>query len=359
MRIIGLVFIAAVVLIFTNSKRSNLNSFTGDHAVISYVGRFDFSDPKHPKVWNPGAYIQFRFKGSKCIVNLNDEFLYGSYHNYVTIVVDGKSPKRVRLDQQVNELLIAEDLDNGEHDVLICKDTESNIGFIQLASIECEALVQQPKTKKKVIEFIGDSITCGNGSDTSKIKCGEGQWYDQHNAYLAYGPVVARKFNFDYLLSSFSGIGMAHSCCNIKEQMPDIYDHINLDKHGKKWKNTTHIPDVVCITLGQNDGVLKGNTYLNAYLSFVQHLRALYPKAQIVCCSSPMASNDLKAYHAVMIPKIVKMLQSSGDEAIHAFLYSGQYRSGCGSHPTVSQHQEMASELAGFLETLALDSDQK
>ncbi|MCC6701095.1 MAG: acetyl xylan esterase [Fluviicola sp.] len=354
MRVIGLVLIAAVVLVFTNSKLSELNSFSGDHAVITYVGRFDFSQPERPKVWNPGAYFQFRFKGSKCIVTLNDEMKFGSYHNYVSIVVDGKAPRRVRLDQQINELVVAEGLSDGEHDVLICKDTESNIGYIQLDNIQCEALLKQTKSSKKVIEFIGDSITCGNGSDTTEIACGEGQWYDQHNAYLAYGPVVARKFNFDYLLSSYSGIGMAHSCCNIGFEMPDIYDRINLDNHGKKWKNTEHVPDIVCITLGQNDGVLKEKTYLKAYVAFVNHLRELYPNAQIVCCSSPMAGDDLKAYHAEMIPKIVKHLERSGMEKVHAFLYAGQYRGGCGSHPTVDQHQQMADELAGFLESAVL-----
>jgi hypothetical protein len=42
------------------------------------------------------------------------------------------------------------------------------------------------------IEFIGDSITCGFGNDESGLPCGKGQWFDQHNAYFAYGSVAAR-----------------------------------------------------------------------------------------------------------------------------------------------------------------------
>ena len=45
---------------------------------IQYVGRFDFTDPKKPRVWAPGAYVQARFRGTACAVVVNDEVRYGN-----------------------------------------------------------------------------------------------------------------------------------------------------------------------------------------------------------------------------------------------------------------------------------------
>ena len=49
-----------------------------------------------------------------------------------------------------------------------------------------------PNSNAPLIEFIGNSITCGAAADVSEVPCGSGVDYDQHNAYYAYGPRVAR-----------------------------------------------------------------------------------------------------------------------------------------------------------------------
>ena len=67
-----------------------------------------------------------------------------------------------------------------------------------------------PKPVRRM-EFIGNSITCGTGSDQSVVPCDKGVWQDQHNAYLSYGPAVARSFNAQWQLSAVSGIGLMHS----------------------------------------------------------------------------------------------------------------------------------------------------
>jgi len=339
-----------ILLIGSKGEAPTLTTFLPDQATIEYIGRFDFSDSEKPKVWNPGAYFRFAFEGSRCELTLIDEFKYGTYNNFITIVVDGGEPKRIKLSGRINELLVADGLSDGKHEVLVCKDTESNIGFIQLTQIRCKELLPVKKHKKLVIEFIGDSITCGNGNDTVAIPCDKGEWYDQHNAYLAFGPVTARALNADYLLSSYSGIGVYKSCCGIKYQIDDIYHQLDLKPLGRAWTNTNLTPDLVCITLGQNDGVVdKPEKFISAYLRFLKMIRKTYPHAEIVCCSSPMASNELKVFHAKYVPAIVDKAKRHGEKQISYFLYHGQYRSGCGSHPTLSEHAAMSAELVGYL----------
>ncbi len=50
-------------------------------------------------------------------------------------------------------------------------------------------LVTIKPEKRKKIEFIGNSITCGAQSDPSDIPCDEGEYMDHQYAYLAYGPI--------------------------------------------------------------------------------------------------------------------------------------------------------------------------
>lgn len=274
---------------------------------------------------------------------------FGTMHNYISVVVDGGKPKRLRLEEVENLIHIAKGIKRGIHEVVICKNTESNIGFIQLESVHCKELIKHRRKKKKIIEFIGDSITCGNGCDLSQKNCEEGTWYDQHNAYASYGPRVAKALHCDYFLSSVSGIGLTRSCCGTKYTMPDIYGYLNFNPDGKKWNHQHHHPWLVCITLGQNDGLQKPEIFIRAYCNFAKRIRRYYPKAIIVLCASPMADTPLKKYHANYIPEIISRLKKKGLSNVYSFQYKGKYRGGCKHHPTVREHQKIAKELLDFL----------
>ena len=109
---------------------------------------------------------------------------------------------------------------------------------------------------KKKIEWIGDSITCGFGNDESDLPCGEGQWFDQHNAYLAYGPVLSRKLGVDFLLSSISGNGMYRNWNSENSEetvLPDVYNNLYQNKDNSKPFSTDFQPNLVSICLGTND----------------------------------------------------------------------------------------------------------
>ena len=153
---------------------------------IQYVGRIDFSNIKAPRIWAPGVYITAKFKGTRCAILINDEAA-GKNHNYLEIVIDGKSPYRIKLTNKVNVIDIPDGLADGEHTLLICKDTESNIGYIDFLGLRCDHLLAPPVKPRRKIEYFGDSITSGTGMDLSVIPCGKGEWYDEHNAYMSYG----------------------------------------------------------------------------------------------------------------------------------------------------------------------------
>jgi lysophospholipase L1-like esterase len=332
-------------LLHATAKEGEMQTFLSDHSFIQYTGRIDFTNPKLPRFWQPGVYISFRFKGDACELLLNDEMLWGSNHNYIELVVDGKAI-RLQTKTKSDTLSVTPYLSKAkEHTVIICKNTEANIGYMELAGIRCEELLQPlPKPQRK-IECIGNSITCGTGSDASSIPCGQGKWQDQHNAWFSYGAVMARDLNAQFHLSSVSGIGLMRSCCNMNITMPQVFDNVSMRNDSIQWDFTNYQPDVVTVCLGQNDGIQDSAKFCLNYISFIQQLRGYYPNAQIILLSSPMADAGLKTFMKKTLTAVMKKVNKEGDKKVATFFFSKQYNSGCNDHPDLAEHQQIAREL--------------
>ncbi|RZK43986.1 MAG: acetyl xylan esterase [Pedobacter sp.] len=330
---------------------SNKQFYPANDSKIQYVGRVDFSNPLKPRMWASGSYVIAKFTGSSLTLNINDEVIYGSVHNYIEVKIDDKPSYRLQLKTKENKIEIAKDLKEGEHTVVICKNTEFENGYIEIVGFTCEQLLTPPALKSRKIEFIGDSITCGFGSDESQIKCGDKktQWYDQHNAYSAYGPITARSLDAQYHLSSVSGIGLMRSCCDKKTIMPQVFDKINMAKNEIQWDFNRYQPDVVTVCLGQNDGVQDSTLFCDAYVKFAKTLRSYYPKAKLVFLTSPMADETLKTALVNYLAAVKAELNKQGEDNIGTYIFSKQSKNGCGSHPSLAEQQQIATELTAYL----------
>jgi len=327
---------------------TNYPLIPADDKNITYVGRIDFNDPKKPKFWASGVYIRAKFQGTNCEIVINDEEKWGSFHNYLEVVIDG-IPSRIRTSGKTNTIKVAAGLSEGFHTIEICKDTESSIGYLEFLGFKCKGLLPIGPESERKLEFIGNSITCGAGSDQSVVKCGAGVWHDQHNAFMAYGPVLARKLNAQWYLSSYSGIGLIHSCCNINFTMPEVYGKMNFTPDGNSWDFSRYTPDAVTICLGQNDGVQDSLAFCNAYVLFINGIREKYPQAHIICLTSPMGDEKLTSVLKNYLTGIVNNMNEKGDLKVHRFFFSRSYKSGCDSHPDLEEHQQIAGELEPFL----------
>jgi len=328
----------------------SLRYYPANHSLIRYTGRIDFSNPLAPRCWSPGVYMEATFTGGDCAIIINDEELYG-FHNYIEVVVDGQA-RRLQTTGKSNTLTVAEGLGEGTHTLLVCKNTESNIGFVEFAGIRCRKLVKLPPAPVRRIEFIGNSITCGASSDLSGIPCGAGKWHDQHNAYMAYGPRIARELRAQWHLTSVSGIGLMHSCCKLEILMPQVFDKVQLRTDSIAWDFKKYQPDVLTVCLGQNDGVQDSAVFCARYTSFLGSLRKVYPGATILCLSSPMADSTLNAVLQRYLPAIVSGAHQRGDKKIYSFFYAKRYYHGCDTHPDLAEHGEMAKELGAYIKRL-------
>ncbi len=245
-------------------------------------------------------------------------------------------------------ITVAEGLSAGEHTLTICKNTEALIGYLEFIGIRCENLLSPPPKPTRKLEFIGDSITSGTGSDLSPIPCDQAQWYDQHNAYFSYGPVVARQLHAQWQLTSDSGIGLIHSCCNKHFTMPELFDKVNLSQDSLVWDFSRYQPDAVTICLGQNDGLQDSAKFCSAYVNFIKKIRSHYPAAAIICLSSPMADATLRNAMKRNLSAIVEFAHRQGDNNVARYFFSRSFNSGCGGSSGFERAQVDCSGAGGL-----------
>jgi hypothetical protein len=330
------------------AQQNKLSFFAADDPYVQYTGRIDFTRPKLPRFWQPGVYITAKFRGSYCEIILNDEVLWGKNQNYLEVVVDDKAV-RLQTKAKRDTIKVADNLSPGEHTLVISKNTEANIGYLELVGIRCAELIKPSPKPARKIEFIGNSITCGASSDITAVPCGKGVWQDQHNAYLSYGAITGRALNAQYHLSAVSGIGLMHSCCNMNVIMPQVFDKVSMRNDTIAWDFNLYQPDVVTVCLGQNDGIQDATVFNEKYIAFIKRLRGYYPEATIICLTSPMADANLAAFMKKSLTEIVSKMNTSGDKKVTSYFFSKQYSHGCDWHPDLEDHRNIANELTAFI----------
>lgn len=348
---IYLLFILLADIAYAKGHTGEPPIFTADNHKFRYVGRIDFTDPMKPKFWAGGVYITAKFKGTGCTLLINDEELDGQ-HNYIEVVIDNNAPARIQTTGKTNTIQIAQGLPDGEHTVTICKDTESGIGYLEFVGLQCDKLLSPPSKPKHKIEYIGDSITTGTGMDLT-IPCNpKGPWYDQHNAYMSYGPRTARALNAEWQLTAVAGIGLTHSCCKMDIIMPQVLDKVYLRNNLIEWDFKKYQPDVVTVCLGQNDGIVDSTKFCTAYVNFINDIRGHYPKAAIICLTSPMGGDKLTNALKKYLTSITAYFNNQGDKKVYWYAFAKHYNGGCGGHPNLAQHGEIADELTAYVKTV-------
>ncbi|MBV4358425.1 SGNH/GDSL hydrolase family protein [Pinibacter aurantiacus] len=343
-----LAILLTLSLSYSLMAQEKLNYFPALDSNIQYFGRTVLSETKDVRCWAAGVYMQARFTGNTIKLLISDQVQYGQNHNFVEVVLDNQPAKRIRLKTEIDTLSFTLPKAK-EHSVTVYKDTEAGIGYLDFCGVQCSSLLPLNKVPARKMEFIGNSITCGAGSDLSTAPCGQGAWYDQNNAYLSYGSLTARKLNAQFQLSSVSGIGLLHSCCNMSITMPQVYNKVNMRDDSLAWNFQNYQPDVVTVSLGQNDGIQDSLTFCTAYIIFLGQLRNYYPNAEFVCLNSPMADADLDRVLKSYVNFIVNFMHKRGDAKVHSFFFSKQFHNGCGGHPDLKEHEQMAAELTGFV----------
>jgi len=327
-------------------------------------GRYILTPAGEIELIGSAVHFGFQFSGAGCAVYLHLADTAG--HQYLQYELDGVYQGRVRV-QGTAPLLIRAGV-RGVHTAWVYKTTEATSGPIFVEKIAGQGLAALQRSEAPVIEFIGNSITCGADADTSATPCGAGQYSDYHNAYYAYGPRVARALKVNYFLSSVSGIGIYRTWNRDAPSMPAVYEHADLSDTGRRpWDFARYRPAVVSIALGTND-LSKGDgkvarapfdsaRFVGEYVKFVRLVKTKYPSARIALLSSPMvggADRELLQRCLTAVKTAIDSLYARG-RPVALFFFEPMTPRGCSYHPSVEDHALLAAQLEPFFRRLLME----
>ena len=303
------------------------------------------------------------FSGDTCVVFLRNYNEHGLY-NYFSVELDGEDLGRTRIEgDQMMAFPIPITFPKEVHKISIYKSTEAANGYINFGGLLCKRLQKPEKQPQKNIEFIGNSITCGMGNDTLLIPCHTNQWYDQHNAYWAYGPTVSRALDVNFLLSSVSGIGVYRNWNSLAPTMPQVYENLYLNNNNQQKRDfTAFSPNIVSICLGTNDLSDGDGTherlpfdeekFTQAYIQFVETIYTHYPETQVALLNSPMIKGEKNQILMKCLNAIKDHFEDKSYKPIEIFEFENITPHGCDSHPDINDHMMMADQLYPFYKKL-------
>jgi len=310
---------------------------------IDYVGRFDRRKPEAVACQWPASEVHLIVRGASVQVEMNDQG-----EDRWAVIVDGRPSQVITALNKPNVYTIPLG-EKGMHAVRLVKRTEAFVGtttFLSFATPDGELMKANPK--KKRIEIVGDSITCGFGN--------EGANQNEHftpateNAYMSYASIAAREVGADAALIAWSGRKMWPD-----NTMPAIYD-LNLPND----PTSAHDfggprPQVVVINLATND-FGKANPdekqWTGAYEQFIRRVWSHYPRAVIYMTMGGMMSDSYPADKKALttLRGYLERLQARmKDSRVHILEFPQQkMEDGIGSdwHPSLKTDKIMGDMLA-------------
>lgn len=291
---------------------------------------------------------------------------------YIGVFLDGAEVPCRKIQVRDGDTLVVFLSETPEtHEILIVKLTENFRTCLGVAGFLMDGVLQTlpEEAQRDIIEFIGDSITCGFGNDTAdpthEFSAAE------EDGWLTHGAIAARTLNLEPRFICVSGIAVAgmplpggYSMC----QLYPYTDRIIQEKLGfgeeqlERYNFEAKPARYIVLNLGTNDSSQiyfspdknkAVREFRENYAEFVKSIRMLNgPNAVIIC-----ALGCMDYYLFDEIQDIVEELRkTTGDLRLFTLKYNkmmtiGPDVGGC-YHPSIFRQQLMAEDLVRRLRSL-------
>lgn len=296
---------------------------------------------------------------------------------FIGVFLDGAEEPSLRCEvKDGNSILVYFSENEETHRIKIVKLTENFRTELGITGLRMEGKLNDFEVEDRpVIEFIGDSITCGFGNDTHDAM--HQYVASEQNGWMAHGAIAARKLGFEPRFISVSGISVSSAPgfpgMYCMEELYPYIDRVIEDKLGEKYEGKrpdTYTPydfsakpaKFVVLNLGTNDSSQiyfspnKEEQYkrvVEHYTAFVKNIRALNgPDTTIICalgCMDYFLFDDIKDI-------VASIKAETGDEKLVTLKYNKMMNmgpdAGAVGHPHIHRHKLMAEDLVKFISNL-------
>lgn len=341
------------VLFLSCSKQGNITVPAGDSNVL-YMGRIHWTDSLTAEFNYPGTTAMLDFHGTG--ISMNAKPGSGQF----MVEVDHDDAFKINFTDSTSSIVLADSLPEGDHRVRIAYAIEGHEKRPAIYGYEIfgpnAKLLPAPERPELKIEFIGNSITCGYGTeaDSGQVRFS----YDNENHTLSYAYLTARALDADFNVVAKSGIGVYRSyggdiAGTPGNRMPDLYDRTLYYTPDYEWDHSSFEPDIICINLGTNDTSLEifdAGLFEEKYNEFLDHLREIHPDSKIVVLNGPMLNGKWLEIMQASLDRVAE-----GREGVTRFDFSpctGELGYGADFHPSRAQAVKMARELIPYLQSI-------
>ena len=218
---------------------------------ILRMGRHDKNDAAF-ELYYSGSMAVMNVKGSRLEAEI--ECGYDALRPYITFEVDGLRAQTLSPLEGTNFYTVFMGMDsNKTHKVRIIKESQAftDNSFVKLKTVRTDGKLVKVAPKKRRIEFIGDSVTAGEGVRGPK---NFSEWMPMMFCSTDdYALVTADKLKAEFQTVAVSGWGVVCSWDNDpKCNLPRIYDKLYGLRNDTPYEFDFK-PDTVVIALGTND----------------------------------------------------------------------------------------------------------
>ncbi len=323
---------------------------------ITYVGRVLCKGDDVSFDWS-GVQCRMKFSGPSVALKCSD-----TKANYYNVWFDKGTECApdlvIRTAGKDTTIVLAERLGKGIHNLTLQKRTEGEQGMTTFHSFETAGeVLQADPLRRRFIEFVGDSYTCGYGTENSVRE--DPFKPETENCNLTYAAIASRYFDADFSLVSHSGRGIARNSNDWGKgvagtTMPEKYGMLFDEIPDTPCPPAAIIPDIVVIYLGANDFSTgkqpSMGAFCESYVSLLNKIRERYGNEVPILCLAAKLDPGIYAY-------VSEACRRSGLEGVWAVgLQSGIHNDttdlGASWHPNYSGQKKMASQIIPYIATI-------
>lgn len=343
----------------------SVKTYMPDEEYVKVLGRADFTENT---LWmvHSGSGAEFTFTGTEATVTMQcDSTIMGSRDNQarIAIFINGECVVDEMIDKMDETFTVFESETPQECTIRIVKLSEAAMSTVGIKTLEVECIgdIQPTPPKEHLIEFIGDSITCGYGvEDEDKNHHFSTK---TENVMKTYAYKTAEALDADYSMVSFSGYGIVSGSSGDGQKHPEQVLSLYYEKLGFSygayvgkyaadvaWDFNKRQPDLIVINLGTNDetytktDAAKRDEYVAGYVEFLKMVRKNNPDATILCTLGIMGDG--------LYPSLEKAVEQysteNGDTNVHTMKFDVQSPAdglAADWHPTEATHTKAAEKL--------------
>ncbi len=281
-------FILTAITVWMNEPAAEAKTISADASEIRYFGRWDKADGVY-RCGYGAVYLKANFTGTSLKADLTGKGIWWR------VSIDGSDFRRFA--PEGRDTVLAKELSEGEHKVLLVRSTEGEAGIAEFRGFEVDDAAQltpADPVKERRLEFVGDSITAGAENEGP---WGNGKGYhDVEDNDMAFGPQLARMLNADYSVIAKSGQGIVQ---NYGEKWPyqgvhasDSYVWTFFSKdfspENQEWDTKRFPVDAIIVAYGTNDFSNSpipptDQAFREGYQKLIRVIRSKNPGKPIIC----------------------------------------------------------------------------